>query len=88
VAHGQSERAADLAAHAVVTAGYLRVPAPAQAMASYNLACAAARAGQLERAADAAARAAQLNPELRAKLGTEPDLAGLRAHRSLSVALV
>lgn len=87
VAHGQAGRAADLAAHAVVTAGYLRVPAPAQAMASYNLACAAARAGQLERAADAAARAAQLNPELRPKLATEPDLAALRPGGRLTAAL-
>lgn len=87
LAHGQPERAADLAAHGVVTAGYLGVPAPAQGMASYNLACAAAKAGQLERAADAAAQAAQFNPDLRAKLDTEPDLAVLRADGRLAAAL-
>jgi hypothetical protein len=82
IAHGQAERAADLAAHAEATAGYLGVPAQAQGMAAYNLACAAARAGQLERAAEAAARAAELNPDLRAKVDSEPDLASLRADSS------
>ena len=79
VTHGQPGRAADMAAHGVVTASYLDVPAAARGMASYNLACAASRAGQLERAAAAAATAADLNPDLRTKLDTEPDLAALRA---------
>ncbi|HEX9066860.1 MAG TPA: hypothetical protein VF843_17245 [Streptosporangiaceae bacterium] len=87
LAHGRSERAEDLAAHAVQTARYLRAPAPASGMAWYNLACAAAGAGRPDRAADAAAQAALLNQDLRAKLSTEPDLRALRAAGRLDAVL-
>ncbi|MGI9009222.1 MAG: TPR end-of-group domain-containing protein [Streptosporangiaceae bacterium] len=87
LARGQTERAAGLAAQAVALAGYLHVPAQAAGMTWYNLACAQAGAGRLDEAAEAAAQAARLNPDLRAKLGTEPDLAPVRAGGRLAAAL-
>jgi hypothetical protein len=76
--HGQPDRAIALTAQAVATARYLGVPDEAAAMASYNLACAQAKAGRLDDAAAAARETVALNPGLRAKVGTEPDLASLR----------
>ena len=76
--HGQAHRAVTLAEHAVATAGYVRAPAPARGMASYNLACARARAGQLDEAAAALADAITLNPEVRANALRDNDLAGIR----------
>jgi hypothetical protein len=78
LAHDQPARAIALTAHAVTTARYLGVPDEAAGMASYNLACAQARAGNLEEAATAARQTVVLNPGLQAKVETEPDLAALR----------
>jgi len=76
--HDQPDRAVAMATHAVAWARYLGVPDAARGMASYNLACAQAQAGSLQAAADAAREAVALNPELRGKIGTDPDLAPLR----------
>ena len=78
LAHGQPARAVALTAQAVTTARYLGVPDEAAAMASYNLACAHAKAGHLDDAAAAVRETVALNPGLLAKVGTEPDLAALR----------
>jgi len=78
LAHGQAARAVALTAQAVTAARYLGVPDEAAAMASYNLACAQAKAGLLDDAAAAVRETVALNPGLRAKVGTEPDLAALR----------
>jgi hypothetical protein len=78
LARGQADRAVALTAHAVATARYLGVPDEAAAMASYNLACAEAKAGRLDDAAAAVRETVALNPGLRAKVSTEPDLAPLR----------
>jgi tetratricopeptide (TPR) repeat protein len=67
-----------MAEHAVATAGYVDAPAPARGMASYNLACALARAGQLDEAAAALAEAITLNPDVRANALRDKDLAGIR----------
>ena len=47
-------------------------------MASYNLACARAGAGQLDEAAAALADAITLNPDVRANALRDEDLAGVR----------
>jgi len=73
----QPARAIALTAHAVTTARYLGVPDEAAGMACYNLACAQAKAGQLDDAAATVRETVALNPGLRAKVGTEPDLAVL-----------
>jgi hypothetical protein len=75
--HGQPLRAVSLAEHAVATARYVDAPAPARGMASYNLACAQARAGQLDAAAAALADAITLNPDVRANALRDKDLAGI-----------
>jgi hypothetical protein len=76
--HGLPDRAVAMAAHALATARYLAVPAEACGMASYNLACAEAGAGHLDDAVAAVREAIALNPDLRGKVATEPDLAALR----------
>jgi hypothetical protein len=76
--HGEPRRAVSLAEHAVATAGYVGAPAPARGMASYNLACARSRAGQLDEAAAALADAITLNPDVRANALRDNDLAGIR----------
>jgi len=78
LAHGQPERAVALAAHGLATSTYLRAPGQARGMAAYNLACALAKAGRLGEAAASVVETVSLNPGLRAKIGTEPDLAALR----------
>jgi hypothetical protein len=78
LAHGQPARAVALTVQALTTARYLGVPDEAAAMASYNLACAQAMAGHLDDAAAAVRETVALNPGLREKVGTEPDLAALR----------
>src|SRR5215471_3379925 len=78
LAHGQPERAVALAAHGLATSTYLRAPGQARGMAAYNLACALAMAGRLGEAAASVVETVSLNPGLRAKIGTEPDLAALR----------
>ena len=76
--HGQPRRAVTLAEHAVAAAVYAGAPAPARGMASYNLACARAGAGQLDEAAAALADAIALNPDVRANALRDKDLAGVR----------
>jgi len=75
--HGQPDRAVALAEHAVAAAGYVGAPAPARGMASYNLACARARAGQLDEAAAALTDAITLNPDVRANARRDKDLAAI-----------
>ncbi|TVZ06690.1 hypothetical protein EAS64_04760 [Trebonia kvetii] len=77
--HGQPDRAVALAEHAVAAAGYVGAPARARGMASYNLACARARAGQLDEAAAALTDAITLNPDVRANARRDKDLAGIIA---------
>ena len=67
-----------MATHALAAARYLAVPDEACGMASYNLACAQAKAGRLEDAAATVRETVGLNPGLRAKVATEPGLAALR----------
>jgi tetratricopeptide (TPR) repeat protein len=85
--HGQPERAVGLASQAVAAADYLGAPAPARGMASYNLACARARAGQLEQATAALHDAIALNPDVRANASRDPDLAALRDSGRLDTVL-
>ena len=76
--HGQPGRAVALAEHAVATAGYVGAPAPARGMAGYNLACARARAGLPDEAVAALADAITLNPDVRANVLRDNDLAEIR----------
>lgn len=78
LARGLPDRAVAMTEHGVATASYLGVPDEARGMASYNLACAQARAGRLDDAAVTVRATVSDNPGLRAKIGTEPDLAMLR----------
>lgn len=85
--HGQPDRALDVHARAVVTAAELGAPDPAHGMAYFLLGCTQAR---LQRRTDSVAsleRAAGLNPDLRARLRTEPDLVSLRDDGSLAALL-
>jgi hypothetical protein len=88
LAHSQPARAVALTRQAVTAAQYFGVPDEAAAMASYNLACALAKAGHLDDAAAAVSETVALNPGLRAKVGTEPDLAALRESGLLKSASV
>jgi SAM-dependent methyltransferase len=85
--HGLPDRAVALAENAVATAQYLRAPAPARGMASYNLACARAGAGLLDEAAAAVAEAVALNPDVRANAGRDKDLAAVRDSGRLAAIL-
>lgn len=76
--HAQPDRAVSLAAQGVATAGEVGAPDQARGMASYNLACASSRAGELTQAAAALGEALMLNPELRVNAARDPDLAPLR----------
>jgi tetratricopeptide (TPR) repeat protein len=76
--HGRPERAIALQGHALATARYLAIPAPAEGMAAYNLACALARAGRVADAKEMLADAISLNPDLSANAGRDPDLAAVR----------
>jgi hypothetical protein len=87
LAHEQPDRAVALAAHGVATSAYLRAPEQARGMAAYNLACALAKAGRLDEAAASVAETVSFNPDLRGKIGTEPDLTALRNGRYLASAL-
>ncbi len=78
LAHGEPDRAVALAAHAATTARYLCAPDQARGMASYNLACAQARANMPDQAAAALREAIRLNPDVRANASRDPDLAILR----------
>ena len=85
--HGRPDRAVALAAHGVMTAAYLSAPAPARGMASYNLACAQARAGLLDEAAAALTEAVSLNPDVRANARRDSDLAAVRDTGQLAALL-
>ena len=87
LAHAQPDRAVALAAQGVATAGYLGAPDPARGMASYNLACAQARANLPDQAAAALREAITLNPHVRANAGRDPDLASLRESGRLGALL-
>ncbi len=87
LSHGQPGRAVALAESCVAVAGYLGAPAPARGMASYNLACARAGAGQLDEAAAAVAEAVALNPDVRANAGRDRDLAAVRDSGRLAAIL-
>jgi hypothetical protein len=87
LAHGQPDLAVSLADEAVAAAGSLGAPAPARGMASYNLACAQAGAGQPEAAVDTLTEAVTLNPDVRANAARDPDLAGLRDSGRLAALL-
>lgn len=87
LAHDQADRAVTLAENAVAVAGSLGAPAAARGMASYNLACARAGAGQLDEAAAAVGEAVALNPDIRANAGRDPDLAVLRDTGRLAATL-
>ena len=85
--HGQPGRAVRLAEHALATAEYAGTLAPARGMASYNLACALARAGQLDEAVASLADAITLNPDIRANARHDKDLAGVRNAEAIAVLL-
>lgn len=85
--HGRPDRAVALAAHGVMTAAYLSAPAPARGMASYNLACAQARAGLLDEATAALTEAVSLNPDVRANARRDSDLAAVRDTGQLTALL-
>jgi len=76
--HGQAERAVAMQSHALATARYLAIPAPAEGMAAYNLACALARSGLVEPARSALSDAISLNADLAVNAGRDPDLAAVR----------
>ena len=76
--HAQPEVAVGLAAQGVATASQVGAPDPARGMASYNLACAQSRAGELTAAASALRDAVALNPDVKANAARDPDLAPLR----------
>ena len=78
LARDQAGRAVAMQAQALATARYLEAPAAAAGMAAYNLACAQARAGQLDQAASTLAEAIAANPDLRTNAGRDPDLEVLR----------
>jgi len=78
LARGQAGRAVAMQAQALATARYLEAPAAAAGMAAYNLACAQARAGQLDQAARTLAEAIAANPDLRTNADRDPDLEVLR----------
>lgn len=76
-AHDHPNRAVALATHSVLTATYLGAPDPARGMATYNLACAQAVAGQLDQAAATLRQAITLNPDLTSNARRDKDLAAL-----------
>ncbi len=78
LSHDQGSRAVALASHGLTTARYLGIPAPAEGMAAYNLACALARTGQVTAGAGTLAEAISLNPDLAANAARDPDLAPVR----------
>jgi hypothetical protein len=85
--HFEPELAVSTAARAVAAAAALDAPAAARGMASYNLACVQAGAGQPDEALAALTDAVGLNPEVRANAARDPDLAGLRESGRLAAVL-
>lgn len=82
--HGQPDQALRVHAQAADTAAELDAPGPAQGMACYLLGCTQALLRQRADALATLERAVGLNPDLRARLRTEPDLAVLRDDDSLA----
>lgn len=78
LSRGQAERAVAMQEHALATARYLAMPAPAEGMAAYNLACALARSGKVGEASQTLADAISLNADLAGNASRDPDLAAVR----------
>jgi len=76
--HGCSELAVALQARAVALAMFLSAPDAARGMASYNLACAQARAEMPAEALGALRQAIDFNSQLGPKALSDPDLEGLQ----------
>jgi hypothetical protein len=76
--HGQPGRAIAVAELAAAAAASVSAPAMARGMAAYNLACAQAGAGLLAESAAAIRDAVALNPDLRANVARDRDLAAVR----------
>ena len=76
--HGRPELAVDLHGRAVALAMFLSAPDGARGMASYNLACAQARADMPAEALAALQQAVDYNPQLGPKALGDPDLADLK----------
>jgi len=87
LSHGQAARAVTLAEQAAQAAAVLAAPDSARGMASYNLACAQAGAGLLDEAAATVAEAVALNPDVRANVARDTDLAAVRERGLLTVLL-
>lgn len=87
IAHGQPGRAVALHNQAVIWARYLNAPDAAQGMASYNLACAQAKAGHPDDAYAALSEAIALNSDLLANAARDADLSSLRDHGKLDALL-
>jgi hypothetical protein len=81
--HGQPDRAAAMAAHAVAAARYLDAPPAARGMAFYNLACAQARSDRPDAALVPLRRAIRLNRALTVNAARDRDLAVLRERGQL-----
>ncbi|HLX49112.1 MAG TPA: hypothetical protein VKS82_12335 [Streptosporangiaceae bacterium] len=87
IGHGQPGRAVAMHNQAVTWARYLNAPDAAQGMASYNLACAQARAGRPDDAYAALSEAIALNSDLLANAARDADLSSLRDHGKLDALL-
>jgi hypothetical protein len=87
IAHGQPGRAVALHTQAIIWAHYLNAPDAAQGMASYNLACAQARAGRPDDAYAALSEAIALNSDLLANAARDADLRSLRDDGTLDALL-
>lgn len=79
LSNGTPERAVAMQTQGLAVAEYLKAPKPARGMAAYNLACAEARSGLVPEARASLALAVELNSDLDAKAGGDPDLEPLRA---------
>jgi hypothetical protein len=87
IAHGLPGRAVALHTQAITWARYLNAPDAAQGMASYNLACAQARAGRTDDAYATLSEAIELNGDLLANAARDADLSSLRDHGKLDALL-
>ncbi|MGA3353472.1 MAG: hypothetical protein ABSD85_09850 [Acidimicrobiales bacterium] len=83
LAHARPDRAVDLQGRAVALADLLSAPEPVQGMASYNLACAQARAKRPAAALETLGLAIRLNPQLRDNARRDADLEVLRENGRL-----
>ena len=85
--HGSPELAVSLQSRAVALATFVSAPGPARAMASYNLACAQARAEMPAEALETLGHAIDLNPQLGPKALGDPDLEALKRDGRLAALL-